>query len=230
MLFEGRCALCQKFNSIICPSCAARLTALPDIALLQGNYQIKLFPRTREVAELLLMMKKNNRTALRSWFASYLADFLYSDIFRNLKPNIGATAISLYFLPSNQNNHRKLGYDHLALFRKTLIKELKSKNLANRQRSLVPIFCHESILQLSPKALDQRGLNQSARQVNVRGAISLKSSKSSSALRTGGSLWLIDDVITTGATFLESIAVLRSEGIYASGGIFLAGNSNFADK
>jgi predicted amidophosphoribosyltransferase len=199
MFYERNCALCGARESYLCEKCQAGLKS--------NNYQMNLagfplhfsFYLENEVKRLLLKMKNENRTSLRKYFAIFTAELLATQNISSLMP-----------VPSNLNNHKRRGNDHL----KCYLKEVKLKS-----KSKIEIL--DNIMQMNPRISDQRGLSERARMENMSQPMAFKKT---GKLKTNpiSEIWLFDDVVTTGSTLIATKAALAKEGIMVKGAVAIA--------
>ena len=82
-----------------------------------------------------------------------------------------------------------------------------------------PADCR-TLLRLDRLPLDQSGLGRQARLANLRGSMSLGAPAASD--RDLGSVVIVDDVLTTGATLAEATRALESSGIRVAGAATVA--------
>lgn len=102
--------------------------------------------------------------------------------------------------PRNKQNYKKRGFDPVG---KLLRETTKPKTIKDSQ-----------LIQLQRRTADQRTLGASDRLLNVAGSMSCKPGT--------GSVLVVDDVMTTGATLSECVRALQEAGFQVTGTCVLA--------
>lgn len=85
---------------------------------------------------------------------------------------------------------------------------------------------YQPLLRRAKRRPAQAGLGAHARRRNLAGAFALQAGVHA---RLPPSLWILDDVWTTGATFQECRRVLEQAGVYVQGALLLAQVENLED-
>ncbi|MBR5539652.1 MAG: ComF family protein [Clostridia bacterium] len=124
-----------------------------------------------------------------------LAEFVASEISQidNAKRFDGAVVT---YCPRSVKNVKKYGYDHAKMLAQFFAEKtgLEFESLIRRKKF--------------HKTTEQKNLNYKQREANLKGAFSLTDEK----LVEGKTIILIDDVVTSGATISECMALLYSAG------------------
>ena len=207
LIFPSRCIGCSQLGISICSTCRASWHPhiyLREINVLGFNYPIVSAVQYSPVASrVLLSAKESNISA---------ADRLLTDaISHSLKYFVkhfgGQTLISI---PSRRSAVRKRGRNFLGEITENVARDF-STNINT---------CKFELLTHSRKVLDQSSLNSKQRLANLSGALAAPR-KSSTIKGDGniGSLIIVDDLITTGATLAEAIRALRTAGFEVKGAV-----------
>src|SRR5581483_7045621 len=107
-------------------------------------------------------------------------------------------------IPLHGSKLHKRGYNHAALLANYLAIELHLQSV--------------ELLTRTKPTLSQYGLNRVQRLENIKGAFALKKVH----IEVPRSVLLVDDIVTTGATFSEAAKVLKRGGVKQVFGIALA--------
>ena len=133
----------------------------------------------------------------RRGLAGPLADLIVA---RCAPPPAGATLVPV---PLTTDRHRERGYNQAALLARALALrwEVPTANLLKRVRDDPP----------------QRGASRTDRALHVRGAFGV-----ARGVAVPGEVWLVDDVVTTGATLAACARTLRRAGVRRVEGVAAA--------
>lgn len=183
-----RCAGCDLVSrDAICPACAQCVEAqsVPPVVDLPWGRAHAGFTFEAEVREILHRGKfQGNRAALRR-LAALAAGRL--DLSRRQPPDAVAA------VPLGPRRRRRRGYNQAEVVACAFaqVAEAPLLNALVRVRETAP----------------QASRGEQARQANVSGAFAWRGTELS-----GAALWLVDDVLTTGATLGAAASVLRRAG------------------
>jgi predicted amidophosphoribosyltransferase len=144
-----------------------------------------------ETSRLLVSLKDKGQFALVAELAQML---------RPVIEKLPASESNRYLVPapSSPENYSKRGFHPMLL-------------LAQEVASKYPSFSVVNCLRFSRRVKDQVGLTEPERLANLSFSMELNQSV------TGRVCYLLDDVVTTGATALEAARVLRVGGAYLAG-------------
>ncbi|GAA4347057.1 ComF family protein [Angustibacter luteus] len=201
LVLAVRCAGCGADGARWCPGCAESLGG-PPVRSERGDLQVwAAAPYDGVLREALNGWKDHGRADLDAVLAGALSTLLAHAPVAGL-PGSGHGA--LVPVPSSATARRARGRQ-----------PVRDLALAVRPRRVVlPALRHGRPL------TDQAGLGQQARARNLAGAMRVRSGWRG-RLR-GRPVWLVDDVVTSGATLLEAARALRAADAVVVGGVCLA--------
>lgn len=132
-----------------------------------------------------------------SSLSSFLTDLLYESLIQNENFNdLNHQSLILVPIPLSSARFKKRGYNQAEILAKELSKRLGFE------------VCNA--LERIKETRTQVGLSKEKRKENIAGAFALKT-KFVSYFK-GKNVILVDDVLTTGSTFLEAASVLKRNG------------------
>lgn len=185
LLFPSRCYGCSILGPTICSACRSQWHPhyyKTNIGPISVHSSLLYSPTA---SKIILASKENG---LRG-----ADDLIIQAIIQVLeRAKIDKQHFRLVPIPSSKNSQRKRG-------RSFMVDITQQVSV----HTGIPI---SDCLQISRRIKDQSGLNKLARNSNMQGAFSLKSS-------ARGQLIVVDDVVTTGATLREAARALNSQGI-----------------
>lgn len=218
IIFPKYCVNCKKFGDFLCPDCFSRLSFnTKNICLVCGlpSYDGLTHPGCRRKyavdgsftgivfnsisKKLIYQFKyKPYLTGLKN----FLGDLLYESLiqyeeFNKILSQVEKDTERIVFvpIPLHSKKLKKRGYNQAEILAKILAKKFDShvSNCLIRTR----------------ETRSQVGLNKSERQENIKGAFDFKNN---SADFKNTRVVLVDDVLTTGATFSDAASVLKHHG------------------
>ncbi len=200
---EGRCSLCQGQldgshpgqGEHICPACRLRPSHLEScVAAVEFDGE----------AERWIHRFKYPAPGLAGLDPAPLA--VLRECAREAADRVATSrATCVIPVPLHRRRLRARGFNPAALLAREIAR-------ANR----VPLDC--GWLRRTRDTPSQTGLDRSQRRQNVAGAFACRNPQKEPPQR----VWLVDDVVTTGATLNEAAAVLRDAGVSSVVGICLA--------
>lgn len=208
-LFPKRCISCKTFGSYLCANCLATLSFdTRIICLVCGKYTIN--GATHPVCQTkyaidgvfcgLLYTTVAKKLVYVFKYEPYLSDIqtllvdlLYESIIQNERFVQAATIHALFVpIPLSSAKLKKRGYNQAALLTKGLAKKFT-----------IPIAdCLLRVKETRP----QFGLTKQQRKENMQGVFALNRNHKIAQANT---IFLVDDVLTTGSTLLEAAKVLK---------------------
>jgi predicted amidophosphoribosyltransferase len=160
-----------------------------------------------ELARIILLAKEENNSDARKLLVELFSS--HHSLFRALESD----QIVFIPVPSSLQSNRKRGYKHSRLLADSLSVYVSS-------HLEIPIHVADC-LQVNRRVADQTLLNRSERALNLGGAYSvdLTSLKLLGDQGNESRVFLVDDLVTTGASIREALRCLRQAGIRPSGAI-----------
>lgn len=218
-LFPKRCVACKKIGDYFCADCFSRMSFSVKLLCIECN---------RNVIDGLTHTSCKKNDSIDGVFAAVvyssvmkkaLYTFKYPPYVSDLKNSLGElfyegiiqheafihslTENSVFMpIPLHPQKFKKRGYNHAALLAKDL-----SKRLA---------ISYSDILIRKKMTMPQFGLSKHQRGENMRDAFSLKVPISAQTV------FLIDDILTSGSTMKEAAKVLKESGVTYVWGLVLA--------
>lgn len=190
LLFTPKCILCSRLGKSVCLSCRTQLKPVSTRSIF-GVTRIHSAGEYSGWLREVLISYKNGNQSVGPTLAKILHDSIAEspiDFPRQLIP-----------IPSSLSKIRERGFDSMT-------------NLCNEMFKLnVELQVFRDVLQLKREVRDQVGLSARERQENLSDAFA-------TTKRLSGSVLIVDDVVTTGATIVNAAKALRIAGaqtIYA---------------
>jgi ComF family protein len=191
LIFPSRCAVCDRAGKNLCLECKNLLRIEQREFLLSGLAIHTVTKYSDETSKLLVSLKDKGQFALVAELAQMLRPVIenlpLSESIRYLVP-----------APSSPENFSRRGFHPMLLL---------AQAVASEHPSLSVLNC----LRFSRRVKDQVGLTESDRIANLSCSMELNQSVK------GRVCYLLDDVVTTGATAHEAARVLRLGGATMAG-------------
>ena len=191
LIFPSRCAVCDSSGKNLCDACRELIWIEPLELNLSGLAVFTVTKYSDETSKLLVALKEKGQSALVSELATMLEPIL-------LKIPSSESTVFLVPAPSRPANFAKRGFTPMLLL---------AQEIANRNPRLKVL----NALSFSRDVRDQVGLSANERIANL--AMSMRLNQQV----VGKICYLLDDVVTTGATALEAARVLRIGGAIVPG-------------
>lgn len=199
VLLPVACAGCARPDRGLCRECRAALTGPPVRRRLEGGLEVvAALPYDGVVRRSILAFKESGRTDLARALAVPLAAALDAALTTCSMEHPGMVGIRLCPVPPGANSQRRRGFDPVRLL---------ARHAAAR-----PI---ERMLRRETGAT-QKLLGVDERRANIAGTMSVRHSLE------GVPVLLVDDVITSGATFEEAARAIVEAGGSLVGAVALA--------
>ena len=196
LIFPSRCAICDASGENLCDSCRNLIWLEPQEFLLPGLAVLAVSKYSDEISKLLVALKDKGQSALISELVTMLEPILE-------KIPISESTVYLVPAPSRQANFAKRGFHPMLLLAQAISKR-------------TPRFRVLNALSFSREVKDQVGLTADERIANLSMSMRLNQNVA------GKICYLLDDVVTTGATALEAARVLRIGGASLAGVLALS--------
>lgn len=201
LVFTKICTSCAVPGFWLCPSCLSDWNTSVKKDSIDGKPIYFKSDYTSKTASVILAAKEGNdlnaiallSSAISQSIAFSLADLKLSEI------------ITLITIPSAPSAIRRRGRDHI-----NILAEYVQRNL--QQKSITAYYAPVLFQKKSIK--DQSQLSSQQRMENTKGKFAVKSCENPQ-----GAVYLIDDLITTGASMLEGVRALSEAKITIAAGV-----------
>jgi ComF family protein len=191
LIFPSRCAVCDRAGKNLCLDCKNLLWIEPREFALSGLAIYTVTKYSDETSKLLVSLKDKGQFALIAELAQMLRPIIEklpaSESIRYLVP-----------APSSPENFSRRGFHSMLLL---------AQAVASKHPGLKVLNC----LRFARPVKDQVGLTEPERIANLSSSMRLNQSVA------GRVCYLLDDVVTTGATALEAARALGSGGATVAG-------------
>ena len=184
LVFTPKCLICSRLGIELCPSC------------IKGGVPI----RARDLSEITACFCAGEYSGwLRDALICYkngdvrYVELLSQVLYSTLEKFLGFQNLTLIPIPSSHQKIKERGFDSVANICSHMIQRNKS------------ITMDETNLFLRRIVLDQVGLTATQRHSNLEGAFGIRRT-------VNGTVVLIDDVVTTGATLNSAARTLKFAG------------------
>lgn len=196
ILLPERCLSCHKGNEIICNECVLSIERAEnqnqDNILALYDYNNKL------VKNAIWKLKYHNRHHIGEKLGKLLYEGFIEDI-SDIKQYKADQVIYVIPVPLSKNKLKIRGYNQA---------EVIARSFCNYEHSKF-IELKKDLVVKNVNTIPQAKINNRKRRLNnVKGVFKIKDEK----FVKGKSFIIIDDVTTTGATFLEIIKILKKSG------------------
>jgi ComF family protein len=196
LIFPSRCAICDSSGKNLCDPCRELIWIEPKVIDLPGLAVFTVTNYKEETSKLLVALKEKGQSALVSELATMLEPIL-------TKIPTSESTVFLVPAPSRPANFAKRGFTPTLLL---------AQAISNRNPRLKVL----NALNFSRDVKDQVGLTANERLANLAESMRLNQQVA------GKICYLLDDVVTTGATALEAARVLRIGGATVPGVLALS--------
>jgi ComF family protein len=196
LIFPSRCAVCDRPGKNLCLECKNLLRIEPREFFLSGLVIHTVTKYSDETSRLLVALKDKGQSALVSELAQLL---------RPVIENIPASESTrcLVPAPSRSENFSKRGFHPMLLLAQAVAAQNPSLSVLNCLRFARPVD-------------DQVGLTEPERIANLASSMELNQKIA------GKVCYLLDDVVTSGATAIEAARVLGGGGATVAGVLALS--------
>jgi len=206
LLFPVVCLICADSGPVVCSSCEKRILRVTGQREIEGTTLWAGAYYGDELAQLILLAKEENNAPARN----YLAHLLVETFMSSATELNRASVVTLIPIPSSAAANRKRGFRHSYLLARdvaSLIKRVSSCDVGVNEA-----------LRVNRKIADQSNLNRADRFRNMSGAYSADSRRfRRPSHQAPESIFLIDDLVTSGSSVQEGLRALRQLGITLSG-------------
>ena len=199
LIYPRFCISCQKYGDFICLKCTASWFVKPRKTKVVGIDHYFVEDYNEYSARIILASKESGNKIAINLLANAVAKSIN---FAVLEKKFGAQ-INLVSIPSQKNIIRSRGRDHISDLISQVIVALSGMGFTAK---------YLPILSLAKKSKDQSTLNSGERLVNMQNAFIVNNS-----LNSQDGIFLIDDLMTTGASIKEGVRALTEAKITVNG-------------
>ena len=199
LLYLSVCISCLKYGNLICLKCEASWLVKPNKTKVAGIDHYFVQEYNEYSARIILASKETGNKLARILLATAIAR---SIIFSVSEKKFNGQIV-LVSIPSQKNVIRSRGRDHIGELITEVVAELSKMGTSCE---------YISILSLAKKSKDQSTLTRKERMVNMRNAFTVNNSQNPQ-----DGIFLIDDLITTGASIKEGVRAAREAKITVNG-------------
>ncbi len=192
LFLPAKCLFCDELGDRVCGNCAYEVGAAPRIVSREGFIGFSATDYNMASQKLLRSYKELGESELAGFIAGAMFPLL--QCFEGL-PDF------LVPMPSNRSSLRERGYNPA---------ELLAREIAAR----LPRVKWSNLLSRVRETQDQSKLNPIERKVNQLGSMVAKAGS--------GSVIIVDDVVTTGASVLTAKQTLENAGYFVQGFVTFA--------
>jgi len=201
LVFSKACISCSVPQFWLCPSCLAGWNTNLKKSSIDGKPIYFKSDYTSKTASVILAAKEGNDLNAIALLASAISQ---SIVFSTLDLRVNGI-ITLITIPSSTSAIRRRGRDHINILAQHVLKNLEEKSIT---------AYYAPILFQKKSTKDQSALSSRQRMENTKGKFVVKSCEIPQ-----GAVFLIDDLITTGASMLEGVRALSEAKITIAVGV-----------
>jgi predicted amidophosphoribosyltransferase len=201
LVFSKACISCSVPQFWLCPSCLAGWNTNLKKSSIDGKPIYFKSDYNSKTASVILAAKEGNDLNAIALLASAISQ---SIVFSTLDLRVNGI-ITLITIPSSTSAIRRRGRDHINILAQHVLKNLEEKSIT---------AYYAPILFQKKSTKDQSQLSSRQRMENTKGKFVVKSCEIPQ-----GAVYLIDDLITTGASMLEGVRALSEAKITIAAGV-----------
>ncbi|WP_447912489.1 ComF family protein [Microbacterium phyllosphaerae] len=202
LLLAASCAGCGEPETMLCGSCRDGLRAAPRERTSPGGLHVRAAMSFESVAaRCIRRVKDEGETVLARPLGEALGEVL-----REVLAESSGESVLVVPVPTTTAAYRRRGY--------------RVPDLLIRRAGAAP----SRLLSTRGRSVDQRGLDAESRAQNVRGTMRVRRPGE------GRAVVLVDDVVTTGATFDEGERALRAAGFHVLAAVALAATPRHSER
>ena len=214
LIFPVHCAGCRQPGYVLCPRCQQHLRQPPQRISRREPIGVPLYsfgPYSELRRNIIVAMKEYHNRELRPPIAAVLAAGLE---YLAARGEIGGHC-TLVPAPTRASSARRRGGDPVMQ-----LCQLAGESTRGRPGIRLEVA---PVLEISPRAADQSGLDAVARRRNMARAVRPRRPDYwAQQLSAGPEVVLVDDVVTTGATLAASVAALHALGAQVRAAVVFA--------
>ena len=201
LVFTKVCISCTTPGYWLCPPCLSLWNTNVKKNSIDSKPIYFKCDYTSKTASVILAAKEGNDLKSTALLASAISESIALSI-----TDLGlSNLITLISIPSAPSSIRRRGRDHINTLAEYVLKDLHQKSIT---AYYLPILFQKKSIR------DQSQLSSQQRIENTKGKFSVKSCEIPQ-----GAVYLIDDLITTGASMLEGVRALSEAKITIAAGV-----------
>ena len=200
--------MCRTPGINLCKNCESKIVRNLRSIAVAGVHLWSGALYGEELAQLILMAKEHNNLQARNFLVQLLVES-----FMRAQRDIGVEPPYLFIpIPSSRSANRVRGYRHAYLLAQGVAARLRKTQGDN--------FLVKELLVVNRKTADQSNLNRAQRAQNLQGAYSIAKSHDPKKIDSGrAQIFLLDDLLTTGASTGEGLRALQEAGFTPRGAL-----------
>lgn len=204
LLLAATCAGCDQPETLLCDACRQGIRPAPLVRRTPAGLLVRAaMPFDSIAARCIRRLKDDGETMLARPLGAALGAVIADAIEAQAETD---RPVRLVPIPTSRSAFRRRGY--------------RVPELLVRRAGRPP----DRLLVLRGRRTDQRGLDSASRAENVRGTMR------SRPVIGDGAVVLVDDVVTTGATFDEAARTLREAGLRVVSAVALAATPRLGER
>ncbi len=199
LVYPKFCLSCQKYGDFLCAVCEALWLAKPrKTKVLDIDHYFTEDYNENSTRVILAAKERGNKVAIK-----LLANAIARSINFAVLEKKFEGQLNLVTIPSQKSTIRSRGRNHISDLASQVVIVLFSMSLTAK---------YFPLLGLAKKSKDQSDLNSRERMVNMKNAFKVNDS-----LNPQDGIFLIDDLITTGASVMEGVRAVGEAKITVNG-------------
>ena len=212
LLLGSRCAGCSTPGRVLCPACARALVTRPSVSWPDPRPPVLTAADVPPYAgasyadvlrRLVVAYKDEQRSGLAMPLGRALAAVVEHAMVETASDGAALPVAELVPVPSTRASVRRRGRDPVVELARCAARRLRARGHQVQVRRR---------LRHRRTVLDQAGLGAGERAANLRGALSARSAPPARSAPAPLARFVVDDVITTGATADEAVRALLAAG------------------
>ena len=204
LLLAATCAGCDRPETLLCDACRQSIRAAPLVRRTPAGLLVRAaMPFESIAARCIRRLKDDGETMLARPLGAALREVL---AVVDEEQSAIDDPVRLVPIPTSRSSFRRRGYR---------VPELLIRRAGSAS---------DRLLVSAGRRRDQRGLDSASRAENVRGSMRSRPGPGS------GAVVLVDDVVTSGATFDEAARTLRDAGVRVVSAVALAATPRLGER
>lgn len=203
LLLAATCAGCDRPETLLCEACREGVRAAPILRCTPAGLPVRAAMSFESIAARCIRRLKDDGETMLAHPLGFALGVVLADALTQAELD---GPVRLVPIPTSRSAFRRRGY--------------RVPELLIRRSGRIP----DRLLALRGRRTDQRGLGSESRAENVRETMR------SRPVVGGGIVVLVDDVVTTGATFDEAARALTAAGARVVSAVALAATPRHSER